>query len=1026
MGIEELNFSSAVLQGTAFSALADLVADLASQTDTNPAGQVGLTYLEMQNLIKSFGFETIANLGRQGKISVSGELFWALPLSEVKKLSTPVVIGTDIARSVLAPENQTFTPGDAHFIDGLASGYADISKGKATTGGYLVNDLSASLGAGYEFPAGKKTDAINWFDLSAVVKAKNIRFDNNSSVTDISAIHRLFTGIEDLASNSLITNELGRSGDRLSDASVAFATAATMSDDFNERDRDYLNFLNLMEPTPSFKDVSQCGIPSVAPYLEAGLFKSVVGYGLNKEYLTNAAVMRNIIRNKVRGSNSNFGVNLVPEFEIMKEYGFPKAKVYEAYADELAFGCDATDGSTRTSTASSYSSTKKESPAQMQEQFASVYGSSGLLADQLSDFQQTSTFGDDDGVKLADVKAASDATSWVGYIEAVKDFINGDEDNTWSSKGIAFPYALEGSKRKIWQDFQEVLTVDPRLAHLSNLVLTPEQDDRLRILLETIANADVSTTAGSSNSMDLSFSYWKQNELTLAIADNATNAPVYIKNKKFYNANTGSEITNSKSIWAAAVDRGWSDATEVYANLKGSGLFMMDNVYNVRSRIRDLDLQSDYTSGLTATVRSQWNDSANIRALLSKDKTDISMGNGSTRHAYEYFTPGHFQDAFFDMNNLQHTANVALRYFDLDTSSTILDDVSKNLSRISDVAYLSLPLKTMDTGVNDTPGSYQATEQQSRVSWLFQKLVKSVIPNSKQALAEITSWRPVPPQLYVDVSDVTGFVEPADRVTNASAAGDYFYNATQGAYDNRNLPGAMVHVMANYLAKASSTQGNTNGDADIIALLDVAPVETLKAFRSLNTGLDTSGGNSGIFTFNGVNIDGDSRPSKMIENVIEALVHYGKPASSLDTIGANADRVINAYESEVVHWTTDSNSSSYHIFGEDSTSVYSMVQHIGYWVPYLSRYSPEDIADHAANDDDIQNISDKARALMFGLLLSATRGTLASVKASDAAVRIAGLNAFHDAGIPKTLVDIAWTARNTNTFANLAGSKYEM
>ena len=62
---------------------------------------------------------------------------------------------------------------------------------------------------------------------------------------------------------------------------------------------------------------------------------------------------------------------------------------------------------------------------------------------------------------------------------------------------------------------------------------------------------------------------------------------------------------------------------------------------------------------------------------------------------------------------------------------------------------------------------------------------------------------------------------------------------------------------------------------------------------------------------------------------------------------------------------------------------------------------------------------------MLGLLLAATRGTLVSARPQDADARIAGLNAFHNAGIPRTLVDIAYTYRGTNVFTNMVGSKYE-
>jgi len=1034
MGIEELNFSSAVLQGSAFSALADLVADLASQKDAS--NTVGLTYIELQNLVKSFGFETMAKLARNGKLDtgVSGELFWTLPLSEVQKLSVPVVIGSNIVTAVGADKDKNLPSGDQHFIKLLAKGYVDISANK-TGSGQVVDDQNNALGAGFEFPAGKELDAIDWFDLSAVVKAKNIRFDERSEVTDVSAIFSLLHRAEkyDASVNEV---ECSRSGDRLNDTNQAkvqgagnYSSASVTDKAFNERDRDYLNFLNLFEPTPSWRDLSDCGIVTIAPYLEAGLYKNVLGYGLNKEYLTTASSMRTKIRNNVRGTNNNAGANLRNEFQILKDYGFPKQKAAEAYKAELAYGVSGTSGVEFSSEQTSYDTTNYLcSPEDIQAQFASVYGSSGSLADHVTDMEAISVFNDTTGgIKLADLKAATNVKSWVEYINAVKDFIASDQDYHWSETGIAFPINKVGSEREEWEDYQERITIDPRLAHLPNLVLTEEQDERLRILLETISNADASNNVTQLDK-DLSFSSWTQNDMTLGLANDLSNAPVYIKNGKFYNANNKNEI-NTKSIWAAAVKHGWSDATEVYGNLKGSGLFMMDSVYNVRSRIRKLE--GGGTGGLTQALRDGWKDSTSVRSRLRKDKTTINLSG--SKNVYEYFTPGHFQDAFFDMNNLQHTANVALRYFDVETQTSIADDVSKNVSSIDNIISYSLPLRTMDTAANveDTANKYASTTQHARIGWVYNELVRKSFNTTKAAIAEITSWRPVPPQLYVDVSDVTGYTERDELVKQAQTRGDFIYNLAEADYDNRNLPGAMIHVMANYFAKASvensSTAGhNKNKEADLITLLDLHPVETLRAFKMMNQNIDISSAtlfslenNSG----SSYNIDSTNDNDKLVMSILQALVHYGKPTSHFNAIGAIAKTAIDAYEKEVEQWATDMGNNM-GVFGDDA-DVFSMVQHLGYWVPYLSQYSPAEIAEEAANDDDIQNISDGARALMLGLLLAATRGTLTSSRASDAPARIAGLNAFHDAGIPKMLVDIAYTSRGINVFANLTGSNYD-
>ena len=1041
MGIEELNFSSAVLQGAAFSGLADLVADLAAQKDTT--NTIGLTYVEMQNLVKSFGLQTMAGLGRQGKVDASGQFLWTLPLSEVQKLSVPVVIGSDIVRDIFADKDSNLPSGDKHFIQGLNKGFVDISSAKIhPTNLRVVDDLSKAVGAGFEFPRGIKLDAIDWFDLSSVVKAKNIRFDSRSEVTDISAIYSLFHRPQtyNVTGANVRLTDAARSGDRLSDTLEAkvqgstntYGSLATTDLSFNQRDRDYLNFLNLFVPTPGYEDVSKCGIATIAPYLEAGLFKHNVGYGLNKEYLTTASAVKLVIRNNVRGTNSDRGANLTNEFQILKDYGFTKAKVYEAYATELTYGVNPNSGDSYDNTTfpTTYSTTQQDSPEEIQTQFAGVFGSSGGLADQLNEFQTMPTFNDvSGGIALAQLKAASDVKSWVGYINKVKDFVNEDQDHHWSETGIAFPINKLGSVRERWENFQEVLAVDPRLSHLPNLTLTSGQDERLRILLETINNADASATTAIDRATDLSFSSWTQNDMTLGIHNDLSNSATYIKDGEFYEAKTGNKHTTS-SIWAAAVKHGWSDATEVYGNLQGSGIFMMDSQYNVRSRVRELDRQESFTK-LDQTVRNQWLPSQDPD-WLRKNQTDLKLSTqaNTARFVYEYFTPGHFQDAFFDMTNLQHTANVALRYFDLDTQTSVVDDVSKNVTNVDNIITYSLPLRSMDVVANtkDNVNKYASASQHARIGWVYNELVKKSFNTTKAAVAEITSWRPVPPALYVDTSDVTGYVIDAKRVEAANKAGDYVYNTSQATYDNRNLPGAMVHVMANFFAKASinAPTHNSNSDAELIALLDLHPVETLRAFNKMKSGEDVSSGNfanleTAIGIYNNQNSSHDS--DIMITRMLKALVHYGKPASHFNKIGATAKLAIDAYESEVEQWASDMGNTM-GVFGDDA-DVFSMVQHLGYWVPYLTQYSPEEIAEEAATDDDIQNISDKARAFMLGLLLAATRGTLASSRPGDAAARIAGLNAFHAAGIPRTLIDIAYTLRGINIFANLSGSNYD-
>jgi len=161
----------------------------------------------------------------------------------------------------------------------------------------------------------------------------------------------------------------------------------------------------------------------------------------------------------------------------------------------------------------------------------------------------------------------------------------------------------------------------------------------------------------------------------------------------------------------------------------------------------------------------------------------------------------------------------------------------------------------------------------------------------------------------------------------------------------------------------------------------------------------------------------------MVGSMIQALVHYGKPASQLTAIGASAKVAVKAFKDEVKSWITNENNTNDEVFG-DTADVFSMVQHLGYWVPYLSLYSPEEIADAIADDSEILNISKLARALMLGILLAITRGTIASSKPEDAATRIAGVNALVNAKVAKQLLEFAYTFRGFNVSTNIAGSLY--
>jgi len=685
-------------------------------------------------------------------------------------------------------------------------------------------------------------------------------FNSRSNTTDISAIFSLFHNVEGY-NTTLDTNDCARSNDRLDSGAIASNSSnkavATLA--FDERDRDYLNFLNLMVPTPNFRDVSDCGIDTIAPYLEAGLFKSAVG--ANKEYLSTASALKAVIRGNVRGSNNQEGSNLTNEFLIMRDYGFSKQKIKVEYQNELNYGVNRGAKAVLTAAHVPTNAATGElgTPKDIQDQFEYVFGETGTLSDQLTRFGDYKHLADaSGGVPLALLKDATNVTGWVDYINQLDAFVSSDngDDYYWGSKGIASPNSQSARPLADWKKFQQVLAVDPRLSHLPNIKNDDEQDKRLRILLESISNADASSS-GAGLVVDLSFSSWELNDMTLGIHNDVSNAATYIKDGEFYEAKTGNKHTTS-SIWAAAVKHGWSDATEVYGNLKGSGLFMMDKQYNVRSRVRKLDRLEDSNNGVTTTVTNLFKGVAGKR-LLNNTETDLLLGKAnSNRFVYEYFTPGHFQDAFFDLTDLQHTANVAMRYFDLSNVGAASDDVSKNITNVANVVDYRLPLATMDITQNQVPTGYSDVVQHKRIAWVYNRLVKGTLKNTRAAIAEMTSWNPVPPTLYVDVSDVTGYEDPATRVTAARKAGDYEYNLADGANENRSLPKGMVHVMANYFSKAaanssSSSSGNNADIHDLITLLDMHPTETLRAFNRMSSGIDKTGGSFGRTAIHGGN-----------------------------------------------------------------------------------------------------------------------------------------------------------------------------
>lgn len=322
----------------------------------------------------------------------------------------------------------------------------------------------------------------------------------------------------------------------------------------------------------------------------------------------------------------------------------------------------------------------------------------------------------------------------------------------------------------------------------------------------------------------------------------------------------------------------------------------------------------------------------------------------------------------------------------------------------------------------------------NQLDWVYGVLVKGSYTNARDALAQITSWRPVPVSIYVDVEDVTGYVAPATRVTQATAAGVADYDTDDAAYDNRNLPGCMVHVMANYLIRRAGELHPLIESHELIDLLELHPDEAIKALSAVTTGNDVgTESNRLLNTINrwtgtatdteDVNTTVDAE--RLTRNILKLLVVYGKSVGLFNTLlGTKGVRVaVDAYEEEVVTWA-DVTDNELAVFGSGSEAFLAN-QHLAYWIPYLQQFTPAELAEEVRKDDDLLNTSALSQTLRLGLLLAATKGQLASASAAGAASRIAGLNAFFAAGIPKAFVDLAWTAKGTNQFTNLAGSNYE-
>lgn len=1075
------------LGGPSFKGLAELVAEMSAKKDTSGgtslAGALdhGINNFEIQNLVDAFGFNNMVTIARKGLIeTLSAEAMpYGVPLDKVQALSAPVVLGAEFADDIALATGTTGAT-DLSFVTALHIGAFDISDntitGKIGTDATWRKDVSGTVPAGaqgnYEWPYGAKTNMINWTDLSSLTNAKNIRFNNDNSATDLSAVIGLVAAVSaashdqkrDVKSQNIL-------GDNLYDSTVADNAATNVL-----REKVYLDLLNLCVPAPIGKEVwgSRQNLGSsgagggIAVYLKNGLFKD--SFGKNKTYLTTVASFKTVVDGQLSFPTGEVIADKWSEFRAFKAYGFSGSDVASAagYAADLSgLGATAAQG------------------AGVREAFAAVFGSTGGLEDQLTDYGALETFQNRDGIKLADISASHDANSLTGLVDKFDAFIEASKDRHWSTTGMVVPTVYSGSKKEVWDKFQTQLGRDPLLSVRNVGAISPEQERRLRVFLEmhaAILTDDTQTAPGNSNMQGVgnvgTVGAYASNNLVVGISGGIVGE-----------GNEGAGKTVQKVKYVDGIPQPTAAAKEVslinHANLKSwettgilgnasdfTGLFTIDAAYNLRSRIPGLDLmQTDMTNtdldgllkeSISGTrQRNRKDGRTHLFAASSTAASPISTVAGVTSHLHagDFFTPGQFQKSFINTDNLQQAANVALRYFNVrDQRGSVLTDTANEASfgyvtstttggrTVFPAVLRDLKKKDISAGLTNVAEAqnttYAANVQEMR--YVYDGLVRAHLPDEKSAIAEILSWKPVPPQLYVDPNDHTDYVSSTDRIAAAVAAKNFNYDANSATYDNRNLDKQMAHVLTNYFLDASymaTTAGAVSGAKrtsianahSIMALLDVEPKETLKALEGFGKGSTTATPSpTGLLVYNSAPgaLTGVARDT--IIYVLGACVQYGKSVSLFQRIASavngsetDADLIIDSYIQELDDYFADAASGSEVTFGDSNSTAYITNQHLNYWLPYLSVLTPAQIADRVKKEEGLLTISNDSQVKLLGLLNAACKGKVGSSVSADAPARIAGLNAMFAAGVPKAFVDIAFTIRGVNGYTNFAGSMYE-
>ena len=1074
------------LGGPSFKGLAELVAEMSAKKDVSAASagtlvhqNYGINNFEIQNLVDAFGFNNMVTIARKGLIeTLSAEAMpYGVPLDQVQALSAPIVLGAEFADDIVKAAGETGAT-DIEFAQALHRGAFDISdntiKGRNHSDATWRKDVSGVVPAGaqgnYEWPYAIKTNMINWTDLSSLTNAKNIRFNNDNSATDLSAVIALVAAEaanshdkkRDIKSQNILGDNLYASG------SAENATANVL------REKVYLDLLNLCVPAPNGKEVwgsrqnlgSSSSGGGIAVYLKNGKF--IDTFGKNKTYLTTVASFKTMIDGKLSFPVGEDIADKWNEFRTFKAYGFSGSDVASAagYAADLSgLGATAAQG------------------AGVREAFAAVFGSTGGLEDQLTDYGALETFQNRDGIKLADVSASHDATSLTGLVDKFDAFIEASKDRHWSTTGMVEPTVYSGSKKEVWDKFQTQLGRDPLLSVRNVGAISPEQERRLRVFLEmhaAILTDDTQTAPGNANMQGLgnvgTVGAYASNNLVVGISGGIVGQ-----------GNEGALAAVTAVKYVDGIPQPTAAAKEVslinHANLKSwettgvlgnasdfTGLFTIDAAYNLRSRIPGLDLMATNMTNadldnllkdsvVATRTRNRKNGRTHYFAPSSTAASPITTVTGVTSHLHagDFFTPGQFQKSFINTDNLQQAANVALRYFNVrDQRADVITDTANSASfgyvtstttggRTVFPAVLR-DLKKKGAAKDPIAEAQNTTYAQNvqEMRYVYDGLVRAHLPDEKSAIAEILSWKPVPPQLYVDPNDHTDYESSTDRLAKAVAAKNFNYAAADAAYDNRNLDKQMAHVLTNYFLDASymaTTAGATGGAKrtsvanahSIMALLDVEPKETLKALEGFGKGLTTATPSpTGLLTYNSAPgaLTGVARDT--IVYVLGACVQYGKSVSLFQKIASavngsetDADLIIDSYIQELNDYFADAASGSEVTFGDSNSTAYITNQHLNYWLPYLSVLTPAQIADRVKKEEGLLTISNDSQVKLLGLLNAACKGKVGSSVSADAPARIAGLNAMFAAGVPKAFIDIAFTIRGVNGYTNFAGSMYE-